>query len=50
MKAIGFFGHTSMCTIVPDIASLYPASCDGAAACACVGGKADLRARPGVIG
>lgn len=33
-----YFAHTSSCTIVPDIGTLYPDSCDGSAACACVGG------------
>jgi hypothetical protein len=34
----GFFGHTSSCTLVNNISALYPASCNGAASCACVGG------------
>jgi hypothetical protein len=34
----GFFAHNSICTLVPDIDDLYPASCDGSASCACVGG------------
>ncbi|HEU4521463.1 MAG TPA: CAP domain-containing protein [Thermoanaerobaculia bacterium] len=36
----GYFGHDSRCRIVPKIDSLYPAGCDGAASCACVGGNA----------
>lgn len=34
----GYFAHTSSCTLVSNIGSLYPASCDGSASCACVGG------------
>lgn len=34
----GSWGHTSSCTVVSNIGSLYPNSCDGAAACACEGG------------
>jgi hypothetical protein len=33
-----YFGHDSKCTLVPNINSLYPVGCDGAASCACVGG------------
>lgn len=33
-----FFSHTSACTVVSNINSLYPDSCNGSAACACVGG------------
>ena len=33
-----FFAHTSACTLVSNINSLYPASCNGSASCACVGG------------
>jgi len=33
-----FFSHPSICTVVPNIAELYPKSCDGSASCACVGG------------
>ncbi|MEO8603760.1 MAG: dockerin type I domain-containing protein [bacterium] len=33
-----YFAHTSACTLVSNINSLYPASCDGSAGCACVGG------------
>jgi uncharacterized protein YkwD len=33
-----FFSHTSACTVVSNINSLYPTSCDGSASCACVGG------------
>lgn len=35
----GYFGHDSRCTVVPSINALYPAGCDGAASCACVGGS-----------
>lgn len=34
----GFFAHNSACTVVPNIDALYPGSCNGSAACACVGG------------
>lgn len=34
----GFFAHNSACTLVANIASLYPGTCDGSASCACVGG------------
>lgn len=35
----GFADHPSICTLVDDIAALYPDACDGSAACACVGGQ-----------
>ncbi len=38
MAAQNYFAHDSACTLVSNIASLYPASCTGAASCACVGG------------
>lgn len=38
MHAQGYFGHDSQCTLVSNIDALYPASCTGAASCACVGG------------
>jgi uncharacterized protein YkwD len=34
----GYFAHTSACTLVSNIDALYPASCNGSASCACVGG------------
>jgi uncharacterized protein YkwD len=34
----GYFAHNSACTLVANINSLYPASCNGSASCACVGG------------
>jgi len=34
----GYFAHTSSCTLVSNIASLYPGSCDGEASCSCEGG------------
>ena len=34
----GYFAHDSACTLVSNIDALYPASCNGAASCACVGG------------
>ena len=33
-----FFAHDSACTLVGNLNSLYPGSCDGSASCACVGG------------
>ncbi|MBK7581615.1 MAG: hypothetical protein IPI67_15575 [Myxococcales bacterium] len=33
-----YFAHDSACTVVPNISSIYPATCNGAASCACVGG------------
>jgi uncharacterized protein YkwD len=33
-----YFGHDSQCTVVPNINTLYPVGCDGAASCGCVGG------------
>lgn len=33
-----YFAHNSNCTIVSNIDSIYPESCDGSASCACVGG------------
>jgi hypothetical protein len=33
-----YFTHPSACTLVANIGSLYPTSCDGSAACSCVGG------------
>lgn len=33
-----YFAHDSACTVVSNINSLYPATCDGSASCACVGG------------
>jgi hypothetical protein len=36
----GYFAHDSICTIVSDINSKYPGSCNGAASCACEGGTA----------
>ncbi len=33
-----FFAHNSACTLVSNINSLYPGSCNGSASCACVGG------------
>ena len=39
MTKQNYFGHDSQCTIVPNINALYPAGCDGAASCGCVGGS-----------
>ncbi len=38
MAAQSYFAHDSACTLVANIDALYPASCTGAASCACVGG------------
>ncbi len=38
MARQGFFSHPSHCTLVPNLNSLYPGSCDGSAACSCAGG------------
>lgn len=38
MARQSFFDHNSACTIVANISTLYPGSCDGSASCACVGG------------
>lgn len=35
MAANGYFAHNSNCPLVSNIDSLYPATCQGAAACAC---------------
>lgn len=40
MTKQNYFGHDSKCTIVTNIDKLYPAGCDGAASCGCVGGTA----------
>jgi hypothetical protein len=42
----GCFQHPSVCTVVSNIDSLYPASCDGSASCACVGGSATCGSCP----
>ena len=38
MRQQRYFGHDSKCRVVSNINSLYPAGCDGSAACACSGG------------
>jgi hypothetical protein len=42
----GCFQHASVCTVVSNIDSLYPASCDGSASCACIGGTATCGSCP----
>ncbi|MBW2731550.1 MAG: CAP domain-containing protein, partial [Deltaproteobacteria bacterium] len=37
--------HTSTCTLVADLGSIYPESCDGDPSCACEGGSADCDCR-----
>lgn len=39
MEKNGYFAHDSSCTLVDDIATLFPDACDGAASCACKGGE-----------
>src|SRR5882672_5202067 len=38
MAKMNFFAHDSACTLVVNIATVYPATCDAGAACSCVGG------------
>ena len=40
-----FFAHHSACTLVSNLNSLYPGSCDGSASCACVGGTVNVQSR-----
>ena len=40
MKQQGYFAHDSKCKVVSNISSIYPASCKGAASCACTAGTA----------
>ena len=40
MKKMGFFGHSSKCTLKPDIADLWDNGCDGSVECSCAGGQA----------
>jgi len=39
MSAQSYFGHNSTCNLVDNIDGLYPAQCQGAAACACEAGS-----------
>ncbi|MCA9660651.1 MAG: hypothetical protein KC486_20080 [Myxococcales bacterium] len=39
MEKLGYFGHTSKCTLAPDIGDTWENGCDGAASCSCVGGE-----------
>ena len=57
LEVRGFFSHESNCTLVEDIAELWPDECDGSAECACVGGVAECtgactspQARVGLFG
>ncbi|MBA3461182.1 MAG: CAP domain-containing protein, partial [Deltaproteobacteria bacterium] len=51
MAAQGYFAHDSRCTIVSNINALYPATCMGAASCACNGGTTTAwSARVGLFG
>ena len=43
----GYFAHDSACTVVSNINTLYPTSCNGAASCACVGGTKTCTAPQG---
>jgi hypothetical protein len=38
MRLQGYFAHDSQCTLVQDIGTQYPGTCDGAVGCACEGG------------
>ena len=40
-----FFDHPSNCTLVSNLSSTYPGSCDGHASCACVGGMSMCKSR-----
>lgn len=37
MAKQSYFAHDSACTVVSNIDTIYPATCDGSASCACVG-------------
>lgn len=51
MALQSFFAHDTPCALRNDIASLYPGSCDGSAACACSGaGVTSAQARVGLFG
>ena len=57
MLKMNYVSHTSACTLVSNIATLYPTSCDAGASCSCVGGVAacsgsctDFAARIGLFG
>src|SRR5512137_2786889 len=39
-KANAGLMHESICTLVSNLGSIYPSTCDGSASCACVGGTA----------
>jgi len=39
MQKNNYFAHTSSCTLVENIGTLFPDSCDGSASCACAGGE-----------
>lgn len=43
LRQTGKFSHDSPCTLVSNISEIFPpnGTCDGSAACACVGGKAE---------
>lgn len=41
-----YFAHNSRCTVVSNISTLYPTTCDGSASCACVGGTATCSPSP----
>jgi hypothetical protein len=38
MRRQNYFDHASRCTLPSNIGTIYPASCDGSASCACAGG------------
>jgi hypothetical protein len=37
-QALGYIAHTSKCSLVPTINTLYPYACNGSAECACITG------------
>lgn len=51
MVRMGFFAHSTPCVLRTDLASVYPGSCDGSAACACSGdGSTSFSSRVGRFG
>lgn len=51
MARMSFFAHATPCSLRGDLASQYPGSCDGSAACACAGsGSTSSAARVSLFG
>lgn len=46
MRLQGYADHSSLCTVVSNISTLYPSTCNGAASCACIGGTASCTPWP----